>query len=239
MLQPKAEAAEGSDYLASLPDRLHRRGQKLAAAHAAISRRWEERARRLAEEAEEARRLGEEALEEAQESARLALEAAQGRREAGDAELAMQLREAHEKAARLEVEVAETKGLKLEAKKAEAALQRQQAHAHQLQAEVVELQEKLAASQGSEQLEAALEAAQAEGVRLRDALAAAEAARSAAEEEVARGAGLAAEHQGLLARHDELQGELKRATASTRTLHERKEQLEGQLGEREAELGLL
>ena len=48
-----------------------------------------------------------------------------------------------------------------------------------------------------------------------------------------------AEHQGLLARHDEVQGELKRATASTRTLHELKEQLEGQLGEREAELGLL
>ena len=74
---------------------------------------------------------------------------------------------------------------------------------------------------------------------MRDALAAAEAARSAAEEEAARGAGLRAEHQGLLARHDEVQGELKRATASTRTLHELKEQLEGQLGEREAELGLL
>ena len=40
---------------------------------------------------------------------------------------------------------------------------------------------------------------------MRDALAAAEAARSVAEEEVARGAGLRAEHQGLLARHDELQ----------------------------------
>ena len=104
LLKPKPDEPDGSEYLASLPDALERRGHKLAKAHAALSRRWEERARRLAEEAAEMRRLSEIALEEAQENARLALEAAQGSQDKGDADLALQLRESHEKAARMEIE---------------------------------------------------------------------------------------------------------------------------------------
>ena len=157
--------------------------------------------------------------------------------------------------ARLEIEAADAKGLRIEAKKAEAALQRQQAHAQQLQAEIAQLtlslslsltltltptltltrtltlsqaeiaqlHEQMAAGggQGNAGLEEQLAASQADGERLREALTAAEAARTAAEAK-------AAERDSLVITTEELQQELKQARASGDALRALQEQLEAQ-----------